>query len=163
MPSKRRNNGRGKKNKGHNDVTNCLNCRRVVPKDKAIKRFQMKKLVDESSRKDIQDNSAYGDQQTNLPKLYFKQNYCVSCAIHARVVRVRSQTRGDRNIRYTTKIRRTKIEEARTGGFAKVAPGLARNLNAKPFRPRPPRDAAAPETKPAAAAATPAETAALAS
>merc|ERR1740121_694098 len=155
MPSKRRNNGRGKKNKGHNDVTNCLNCRRVVPKDKAIKRFQMKKLVDESSRKDIQDNSAYGDQQTNLPKIYIKQMYCISCGIHARVVRVRSQTRGDRDIRYTTKIRRTKIEESRTGGFAKVAPGLARNLN-KTFRPRPPQQREAPAAEKPAAAATPA-------
>merc|ERR1711959_666859 len=135
MPSKRRNNGRGKKNKGHNDVTNCLNCRRVVPKDKAIKRFQMKKIVDESSRKDIQDNSAYGDAQFHLPKLYVKQYYCVSCAIHARVVRVRSQSRGDRNTRYTTKVRRTKIEDARTGGFALVAPGLAKQLAPRPRRP----------------------------
>merc|ERR1712147_167217 len=94
------------------------------PKDKAIKRFTLKKIVDESSRKDIMDNSAYGENPAPLPKLYVKSYYSISCAIHSRIVRVRSQTRGDRNIRYTTKIRRTKIEENRTGGFAVVAPQL---------------------------------------
>merc|ERR1719183_1204864 len=128
MPSKRRNNGRAKKNKGHSNVCNCLNCGRVFPKDKAIKRFLMKKIVDESSRKDIEDNSAYAGTNSNqfmLPKLYIKQFYCVSCAIHARIVRVRSQTRGDRNIRYTTKLRRVVKHEWKSGGFAVPAPNLA--------------------------------------
>ncbi len=97
MPSKRRNNGRGKKNKGHSNVVRCGNCGRCVGKDKAIKRFQMKAIVDASSKKDIQEASAYPKEQFNLPKIYVKMQYCVSCAIHARIVRVRSQTRGDRD------------------------------------------------------------------
>ena len=110
MPSKRRNNGRGKKNKGHADVVRCINCSRCVPKDKAIKRFQMRQLVDASSRRDIKENSAYDQQQFYLPKIYVKQQYCVSCAIHARVVRARSSigragAKGDRYKRYTTKLR----------------------------------------------------------
>ena len=134
MPSKRRNNGRGKKNKGHSNVVVCCQSGRTVPKDKAVKRFQMKKLVDESSRMDIQGASAYGEGQFHIPKLYMKLNYSISCAIHSRVVRVRSQTRGDRDIRYTTKIRRTRIEENRTGGFAVVAPQLAKTLNRPTYR-----------------------------
>ena len=59
MPSKRRNNGRGKHNKGHNNVIRCINCAKVVPKDKAVKRFQARNLVDGSSRRDIKENSAY--------------------------------------------------------------------------------------------------------
>ena len=118
MPSKRRNNGRGKKNKGHNDVTNCLNCRRVVPKDKAIKRFQMRNMVDASSKRDLKENYAYDEGNFVLPKIYIKQMYCVSCAIHARIVRVRSAIRGDRKTRYTTKLRQNVRDEARTGGFA---------------------------------------------
>ena len=118
MPSKRRNNGRGKKNKGHANVVNCLNCHRITPKDKAIKRFQMRNIVDGSSKRDIKENYAYDDSNFQLPKLYVKQCYCVSCAIHARVVRVRSQTRGDRDKRYTTKLRQNVGNEYRTGGFA---------------------------------------------
>ena len=131
MPSKRRNNGRAKKNKGHSDTVCCLNCNRKVPKDKAIKRFAQRKLVDESSRKDIEDNSAFTDN-FHLPKIYLKQCYCVSCAIHARIVRVRSQTRGDRDRRYTTKLRQTKDDDNKTGGFAVPAPNLVRKNVRRP-------------------------------
>ena len=122
MPSKRRNNGRGKKNKGHANRVRCLNCGRYTPKDKAIQRFAMRNIVDGSSKRDIKENYAYDDSNFQLPKIYIKQAYCVSCAIHARVVRVRSQTRGDRNKRYTTKLRQNVREEARTNGFAIPAP-----------------------------------------
>ena len=136
MPSKRRNNGRGKKNKGHSDWVVCWNCRRCVGKDKAIKRFQMKAIVDASSKKDIQEASAYPKEQFNLPKIYVKMQYCVSCAIHARIVRVRSQTRKDRDIRYTTKLRvktdrRGRPMDMRTGTFAKPTPSLEKQFTQK--------------------------------
>ena len=105
MPSKRRNNGRGKNNKGHSDVVRCINCGRIVSKDKAVKRFQMRNMVDASSKRDLKENYAYDQNDFYLPKVYLKQQYCISCAIHARIVKVRSQTRGDRNKRYTTKLR----------------------------------------------------------
>ena len=135
MPSKRRNNGRGKKNKGHSNIVVCCNCRRSVGKDKAIKRFQMKAIVDASSKKDIQEASAYREQ-FHLPKIYVKMQYCVSCAIHARIVRVRSQTRKDRNIRYTTKLRvktdrRGRPIDIRTGTFSKPTPSLEKQFNNK--------------------------------
>ena len=95
-----------------------MNCGRVCPKDKAIKRFQMRNLVDASSKRDLKENYAFDQATFNLPKIYVKQEYCVACAIHHRVVRVRSQIKGDRDIRYTTKLRQNVREEARTGGFA---------------------------------------------
>ena len=120
MPSKRRSNGRNKKNKGHADTVRCTNCGRVVSKDKAIKRFQQRNMVDASSKRDIQENYAYAQSEFTMPKIFVKLSYCVSCAIHARIVRVRSVE--DRRIRYTTKLRRIKLphnkEELRSGGAA---------------------------------------------
>ena len=60
----------------------------------------------------------------------------MSCAIHARIVRVRSQSRGDRNIRYTTKLRQTKIEENRTGTFAVPAPSLVKSFKPQGQKPK---------------------------
>merc|ERR1712007_423389 len=88
------------------------------------KRFQMRQMVDGSSRRDIKDNFAYEQKYFSLPKIYVKQQYCVSCAIHARVVRVRSAVgragaKGDRYKRYTTKIRHNvNTYEAITGTAA---------------------------------------------
>merc|ERR1719183_151057 len=124
MPSKRRNNGRSKKNCGRKGPGRCINCARCVPKDKAIKRFQMRQMVDGSSRRDIKENSAYDQKDFILPKIYVKQQYCVSCGIHARVVRARSSigragAKGDRYKRYTTKLRsNVNTYEAITGTAA---------------------------------------------
>ena len=135
MPSKRRNNGRGKKNKGHSDIVVCCQTGRSVPKDKAIKRFMMKAIVDASSKKDIQEASAYKKEAFNMPKIYIKNYYSISAAIHSRIVRVRSQTRGDRDIRYTTKLRvknvKGKVLEYRTGGFSKPTPALVKQMTHK--------------------------------
>jgi small subunit ribosomal protein S26e len=111
MPKKRRNNGRNKNNKGHADAVHCTNCQRLVGKDKAVKRFVIKNMVDASSKRDIEESSAYTDKDEpyTMPKLYVKNQYCIACAIHARIVRARSTE--EKKVRYVSKYRSDKKEE----------------------------------------------------
>ncbi|RLM98872.1 40S ribosomal protein S26 [Panicum miliaceum] len=70
MTFKRRNGGRNKHGRGHVKYIRCSNCAKCCPK----------------ARQGDQEVSGYV-----LPKLYAKVHHCVSCAIHAHIVRVRSR------------------------------------------------------------------------
>jgi len=67
----------------------CASTGKAIPKDKAIKRFVVRNIVDASSLRDIKEASAY--QEYQLPKLYIKMYYCVEAAVHQRIVRGRSR------------------------------------------------------------------------
>jgi small subunit ribosomal protein S26e len=71
MSVKRRNHGRSKKNKGLAKVLRCNNCGRVAGKDKAIKRYTVRDIVDGSSLKDIKESLA--TPKMIIPKIYEKK------------------------------------------------------------------------------------------
>merc|ERR1711864_8779 len=69
MVKKRASNGRNKKGRGH-----------VKP---------IRNMVESAAIRDISDASVFPEY--TVPKMYLKLQYCVSCAIHGKIVRVRSR------------------------------------------------------------------------
>ena len=89
MPKKRRNGGRSRKGRGKTRQVDCVHCMCKPPKDKAVHRFNIRQIVDSGAMNDIR--AACAIESYMVPKLYAKSYYCISCAVHSRIVRVRNR------------------------------------------------------------------------
>ncbi|RNF26860.1 ribosomal protein S26 [Trypanosoma conorhini] len=104
MTTKRRNHGRAKPpcSRGRTRPVHCFNCARLVPKDKSVGRFVVRRMLDQASARDVAEASNVYGAGFPMPKLYMKQRYCIACAIHSRTVRARPVELRKR--RFTTKM-----------------------------------------------------------
>ena len=70
MPKKRRNNGRSKKGRGHTRLVDCAHCGCKPNKDKAIKRYIVRNMVDAGALNDLKAACAYeGKLSSSAPPL----------------------------------------------------------------------------------------------
>ena len=85
MPKKRKSGGRRKGSKGGAEAVQCTKCGRFVPRDKAKKRTRRTSMVDPKIYKELKKQGAI------IPRRETIDYYCVKCAVHYRVVKIRSK------------------------------------------------------------------------
>ena len=86
MPVKRKSRGRSKGGKGKGSLVQCQSCGQTVPRDKAKRVSKRISMVDYVLSKELRQKGAY------IASPVTTKYYCVSCAVHRGVVKVRSKT-----------------------------------------------------------------------
>lgn len=85
MPMKRKSRGRSKGRKGRSGFVQCSMCGELVPRDKAKKVSRRTSLVDYALAKELRQKGAYFATRVQI------KYYCISCAVHRGVVKVRAK------------------------------------------------------------------------
>jgi len=87
MPTKRASRGRRKGGKGSSGRIQCTNCGATVPIDKAKKVTSRLNLVEHTLAKELRAQGAY----IASPRIL--KWYCISCAIHFGILKIRSESK----------------------------------------------------------------------
>ena len=85
MPVKRKSRGRSKGGKGKSSLVQCSSCGELVPRDKAKKVSRRVSMVDSALYRELRQKGTYIASSTDT------RYYCVSCAVHRGVVKVRAK------------------------------------------------------------------------
>ena len=85
MTKKRSSGGRSKGNKGSSGLVQCSICGAQVPRDKAKRQTKFTSLVDSRLLKELQQ------QGSTLTRTMTTKYFCISCAVHRGVVKVRGK------------------------------------------------------------------------
>ena len=85
MPKKRKSRGRAKGSKGKTNLIQCSKCGQMTPIDKAKKITTRLNLVEHGLAKELRTQGAYIAATRTL------KYYCVSCAVHYGLVKVRAK------------------------------------------------------------------------
>jgi len=85
MPVKRKSRGRSKGNKGKGSLVQCQGCGQQVPRDKAKRVSRRVSLVDSLLYKELKQQGTY------IASSHETKYYCISCAVHRGVVKVRNK------------------------------------------------------------------------
>jgi len=85
LPFKRKSRGRSKGSKGSSGVVQCAGCGQIVPKDKAKKSTRRTSLVDSQLAKELRQKGTF------ISSSFDTKYYCVSCAVHRGIVKVRAE------------------------------------------------------------------------
>lgn len=85
LPVKRKSRGRSKGGKGKSALIQCSGCGELVPRDKAKRVSKRISMVDYALAKELRQKGAY------IVAPVETRYYCVSCAVHRGVVKVRAK------------------------------------------------------------------------
>ncbi|MEM3696245.1 MAG: 30S ribosomal protein S26e [Candidatus Bathyarchaeia archaeon] len=85
MPYKRKSRGRSKGGKGLSGAVQCAMCGQLVPRDKAKKVTTRRSIVDPQLAKELRQKGTY------LSSWIDTKYYCISCAVHRGIVKVRAR------------------------------------------------------------------------
>jgi small subunit ribosomal protein S26e len=94
MTKKRRSRGRAKGGSGRKGMIQCSNCGTLVPRDKAKRVTRWVTLVDPVMARELRKQGAI------LPHEKVMKYYCVSCAVHSGVSKVRGRDERRDRVQY---------------------------------------------------------------